>query len=779
MRLRLAESYLSGRLARRLLLVFVLASVVPVLLTSLVSYRQLMHGAQAAKARALHDQAKQTALTFLSQLQGANAELALVNRSDPDSSHLGDVRHLAFTTISFAPLGKGEQRQRALARLPAHVRPALLAGQTVLIWDTPAGGRPGLELLEVSLSRGRLVRGVLDTRRMLDRGRPTIASTGIALAGSATTGRLIRSDSDPVPRGVYEQMAAATAAGAQPAVWRSANGRWQGSAWNLFLEGDFSAPPLRILICEPVTGPAGLPLTIPLMLLCATAFAAWLAIAQLRRYLGPLATLANATRRLGASNFDVEVCIRTDDELADLGEDFNRMARSLRDQHRELQQRAQVDGLTGLSNRDYFRQQLGECLSRGHGGALLYIDLDEFKKVNDSAGHGAGDTLLIEVAGRLRACVQSADRVARLGGDEFAVMLADGGPDAAAATAARVLEAVQAPFPVAGANRYVSASIGIAMIPADGDTVDLLLRNADIAMYEAKERGRNDVAFFSREMHRRMQERISLEVALQGAIDRNELRLHYQPIISAGRLAGVEALVRWARIAGSEIGPAEFIPIAEQSGLIVTIGDWVLAQACIDFARWRDAGIAPGYVSVNVAPKQLQSSGFAERLQRLMSERQMRAAELQLEMTEGTIANGPQVIATLERLHGLGLRLALDDFGTGYSSLGQLQRLPFEVVKIDRSFIVGLPDSKVALQLVRTIVGMAQDLNLMAVAEGVETEAQRDLLHELGCSAMQGYLFGRPAPEWQIRSLLRAAADPASLDGPARMARQLRSRGSA
>src|SRR6185437_11199264 len=223
----------------------------------------------------------------------------------------------------------------------------------------------------------------------------------------------------------------------------------QGSAWNLFLESDFSAPPLRILICEPVAGPAGTPLTITMMLLCATAFAAWLAIAQLRRYLGPLATLARATRQLGASNFDVEVRIRTDDELADLGEDFNRMARSLREQHRELQQRAQVDGLTRLSNRDYFHQQLGDCLCGGGGGALLYIDLDEFKKVNDSAGHEAGDTLLIEVAGRLRGCVQPADIVARLGGDEFAIMLAGGaGRDEAAAAAARVLRALQAPIPV-------------------------------------------------------------------------------------------------------------------------------------------------------------------------------------------------------------------------------------------------------------------------------------------------------------------------------------------
>ena len=783
MRPWLAGSYLNGRLARRLLLVFVLASVVPVLLASLLTYRQLMHGADAATARALHDQAKESALTFLSQLQGASAELALVNATGPDSSHSYQAWPLPFSAISFAPIGTQAQRRRALAALPAHARAALIAGRAVLVWDESDGSRPQLALLRAQLSQGRLVRGTLDTRRMLGEGRPTMASTGIALVDSASGARLIRSDGDPVPRGVYEQMAAATATGVQPTIWRHRSGRWRGSAWNLFLESDFAAPPLRILICEAATdsiaGPAGLPRTIPLMLLGATAFAAWLAIAQLRRYLEPLATLARATRRLGASNFDVEVRIRTDDELSDLGEDFNRMARSLRDQHRELQRRAQVDGLTRLSNRDHFRQQLGECLSVGGSAALLYIDLDEFKKVNDSAGHEAGDALLVQVADRLRGCVQPADKVARLGGDEFAIMLANGaGRDEAAATAARVLQAVQAPIPVAGADRYVSASIGVAMIPGDGGTVDLLLRNADIAMYQAKERGRNDVTFFSQDMHGRMEERISLEAALKGAIDRGELRLHYQPIVSAGRLAGVEALVRWARPAGPEVGPSEFIPVAEQSGLIVAIGDWVLAQACSDFARWRAAGIAPGYVSVNVAPRQLQSSAFLERLQRLMSERQMHPAQIQLEMTESTIANGAQVVATLERLHDLGLRLALDDFGTGYSSLGQLQRLPFDVVKIDRSFIVGLPDSMVALQLVHTIVGMARSLNLTAVAEGVETEAQRDLLHELGCSTMQGYLFGKPVPESQIRSLfLKAAADSPSPDDPARAPQQRRALG--
>lgn len=776
MRLRLGDTYLRGRLARRLLMVFVLTSVIPVLLTSFLGYRQLIRGADAARARALHDEARESALTFLSQLQQAGAQLALLDRAAPAaaaSSGSGARWPPPFSRVSFAPVGTPGQRLRALAMIPERMRAPLLAGQTVLVWSGQTRGHPQLSLVRLQLSQARLARGVLDTRRMIDQAGPSVPGSSMALADGASASRVIRGDGAAAPLRVFEQMAAASTDGAPATLWHSQDGNWRGSAWNLFLQTNFAAPPIRVLICEPATdsiaGLAGLRLTIPVMLLGTMAFAAWLAISQLRRYLGPLETLTAATRQLGASNFDVEVRIRTDDELSDLGDDFNRMARSLRAQHRELQHRAQVDGLTGLSNRDFFRQELRERLSSAESSALLYIDLDEFKKVNDSAGHEAGDALLKEVARRLRDCLQHSDTVARLGGDEFAVLLAGGaGLKDAAAAAGRILQAVEMPILVAGAERRVSASIGIALIPADGNTVDLLLRNADIAMYEAKGRGRNAMAFFSAQMHRRMEQRISLEVALQGAVPRGELRLHYQPITSAGKLAGLEALVRWARPSGAEISPAEFIPIAEQSGLILAVGDWVLRQACADFARWRDAGIAPGYVSINVSPRQLQSSGFHGNLQTLLRQQRLRPAQIQLEMTESAVANGPEIAATLRRLHDVGIRLALDDFGTGYSSLAQLHRLPFDVVKVDRSFIVGLPQNAVALQLVRTILRMTESLEKVAVAEGVESEAQRELLERLGCRAMQGYLFGRPAPEGQTRSLLQAAAGSAPEDEPAR-----------
>ncbi len=773
MSLRLADSYLRGRLARRLLLVFVLASVVPVLLTGVLAYRQLARGADLARARALHEEVKDSALAFLSQLQAASAELALLHPDTRASRGSRAPQSTPFTAISVVPAHTPAQLRQALARLPRRTRAALTAGRTVLIWSRGHNGRAQLSLIRPELSRARLVQGTLDTRRMLAQVRPDGSGIGIALADNASARRLIRSHQDPVPRPVFQRLAAASTNGAPASLWRSRRARWLGSGWNLFLQSSFAAPPIRVLTCETAThviaGLSGLRLTIPMMLLGAMAFAALLAIAQLRRYLGPLETLTAATRQLSASNFDVEVLIRTDDELSDLGHDFNRMARSLRDQHGELERRAQVDGLTGLGNRDFFRQQLRDRIRSGRRSALLYIDLDEFKKVNDSAGHEAGDTLLKEVADRLRGCVQPHDTVARLGGDEFAVMLGgDTAADGAAAAAARVLQAMQAPILVAGTERRLSASIGIALIPLHGDTVDLLLRNADIAMYQAKEQGRDGVASFAPEMHRRMEQRISLEIALQAALARGELHLHYQPITSGGRLSGLEALVRWTRAGATEVGPAEFIPIAEQSGLIVTIGEWVLSQAFADFARWRAAGIAPGYVSVNVAPKQLQSGRFVEQLQALMRARQMRPADIQLEVTESALANGREAAATLERLHALGLRLALDDFGTGYSSLSQLQRLPFDVVKIDRSFIVGLPDTGVALQLVRTILRMTQSLNKLAVAEGVETEAQRDLLYGLGCDAMQGYLFGRPEPEGRIRGLLQAAASDTRPSQPQR-----------
>jgi diguanylate cyclase (GGDEF)-like protein len=763
MPLRLADSHLRGRLARRLLLVFVLASVVPVLATGLLAYRQLARDTESARTRALREEVKESALAFLSELQSASAELALVD-SGTVAARGPQPQSALFTAISVVPVRTRAQWRDALATVPRQMRAALRAGQTVLVWRRAAGGPPQLRLIEPEPARAQLVLGTLDASRMLDQVRPDGPGIGIALADSATGRLLIQGEGDPVPPRVFRQLAAASTDAVPQTLWHSRAGRWLGSGWNLFLQSAFAASPIRVLVCEAASGWAagagGLRLTIPMMLLGAMAFAALLAIAQLRRYLGPLQTLTAATRQLSASNFEVELHIRTDDELADLGADFNRMARSLREQHGELQRRAQIDGLTALGNRDFFRQQLRECIRSGRSSALLYIDLDEFKKVNDSAGHEAGDTLLQEVAGRLRACSEPTDTVARLGGDEFAVMLGgESGADRAAAAAARILQAMQAPLVVAGTERRLSASIGIALIPAHGETVDLLLRNADIAMYQAKERGRNAVAFFSPEMHRRMEKRISLEVALQTAVLHNELSLHYQPITSTGHLSGLEALVRWPRPHGQEVGPAEFIPIAEQSGLISAIGEWVLRQACADFERWRAAGIAPGYVSINVAPRQLQSTLFVEQLQVIMGERQMQAGEIQLEVTESALANGAQAAATLERLHALGLRLALDDFGTGYSSLSQLQRLPFDVVKIDRSFIVGLPDSGISLQLVRTILRMTQSLSKMAVAEGVETEAQRDLLYGLGCTAMQGYLFGRPVPEAQIRGVLQAAAN--------------------
>jgi diguanylate cyclase (GGDEF)-like protein len=754
-RFALAPTYLRGRLARRLLAVFVLASVLPVLFASVVTYGQLVHSTDVGRAVAMRDEAKDAGLALLAQLQIASAELTSVGPGDLGARS----RDAGLLSVSFLPFDTAAQRKRALDTVPQRAREALLGGRSVLSWGRDGEGRAALYLTLLQRAHSRVARAVLDTKRLLDHALPPYPGSTIAVADPARPSRLIDAERSTIPLPALESLARARAPQRSAALWRSKNGIWRGASWDLFLASNFSAAPLRILICDStaasLSGLSGLRITVPMTLLAATAFAVLLAIIQMRRYLGPLETLTAAVRELAEGRgSSVKVAIDTGDELSVLGRDFNRMAD-------ELLRRAHFDGLTGLANRDYFRQTLAtrieSCRASGKHAALLYIDLDEFKKINDIAGHGAGDTLLVEVAGRLRACVSPGDIVARLGGDEFAIVLGEGcGEREAAAAATRIVRAMEAPVPVAGTERRVSASIGIALSPGDGDTVDLLLRNADIAMYQAKERGRNGFAVFRAEMHERMESRISLEVALQRAIERNELLLHYQPIVTLRRLIGVEALARWRPAQGGEVSPSIFVPIAEQSGMIDAIGRWVLQRAGADFARWSEAGIAPGYVSINVAPRQLKSRRFIGMLHEMMGSTGLLASQLQLELTESAVVEDPRVVRRLSRISDLGVRLALDDFGTGYSSLSHLHRLPFDVVKIDRSFVKELPDSPVALQLVRTIVAMARILDKQIVAEGVETQAQRQLLQSLGCEAMQGFLFGDPVCEEQMRERLIA-----------------------
>jgi diguanylate cyclase (GGDEF)-like protein len=430
-------------------------------------------------------------------------------------------------------------------------------------------------------------------------------------------------------------------------------------------------------------------------------------------------------------------------------------------QAENVRRQANYDSLTGLTNRHLFSDCVREAVvaartCNGTGG-ILYIDLDHFKRVNDTAGHASGDALLQVVAQRLLDCVGDGPSVARLGGDEFAVLM----PlvqtsDSARQLAERIIKALEPAIAVDGREHQVAASVGIALFPGDGIELDDLLKAADIAMYHAKDAGRAQAVFFEPEMQQRLLERVKLETDVRRACKEGTFTLHYQPILGGveGQGIGVEALIRLPPTGEmARISPAELISVAEDTGLIIELGDWVLNSACQQFAQWRREGLELQYVSVNVSVRQLEDPEFLTSLLRALTIAGMRGDELQLEITESVLARDAAVRPLLEEIVARGVRLALDDFGTGYSSLGYLRSYPIHTLKIDRSFILNLPQDMAGCRLVESIIVMCDALEKRVVAEGVETEAQRDFLLAMGCAGLQGYLLGRPMeaaaiPRW-------------------------------
>jgi len=446
---------------------------------------------------------------------------------------------------------------------------------------------------------------------------------------------------------------------------------------------------------------------------------------------------------------------------------------------------AYFDALTGLPNRELFREQIDKAIERcrrvDKPMALLFLDIDRFKTVNDSLGHSSGDVLLTEVADRLRAAVRGGDSIgrltvdgdaqrgasggiSRLGGDEFTVVVADlEHPQDAARVARRILHALSRPFQVAGREIFAGCSIGIAVWPEDGANSELLLRSADIAMYHAKSRGGGAYAFFNASMNVTSTRRLNLESGLRRALERDELSLVYQPIRDSrtGRVSAVEALVRWTDSEGQAISPVEFIPVAEEAGLIVDVGAWVLRTACRQARTWQDLGYAPIRMSVNISVHQLRRAGIVDSIDQILYESRLEAASLELEITESSMLDAnPNISAAISRLTEMGVGLALDDFGTGYSSLSALQRFPIERLKIDRSFVSGVGGNANDESLVSAIVALAKRLSIEVVAEGVETEDQARFLTELGCRELQGYLFSRPLPAIEVASQLPRTAKP-------------------
>ena len=441
---------------------------------------------------------------------------------------------------------------------------------------------------------------------------------------------------------------------------------------------------------------------------------------------------------------------------------------------KELEHQATRDALTGLANRNLLADRLAQALAQAHRGAhaaaVLLVDLDNFKLINDSLGHAAGDLLVKSIAERLVTCVREGDTVARMGGDEF-VLIMHRVRDEADVTVMmqRIVSTVAAPLRIGGHELHVTCSTGAALYPKDGVSGEDLLRNADTAMYRAKEQGRDSFRFYTADMNQRMMDRLMLESELRQALDAGDLVLYYQPQVSTvtGDIIGAEALIRWPHAEQGMIAPARFIPLAEETGLIVPLGEWILRAACRQSRLWQEQGLPPLRIAVNISARQFRQRDFVATLQEILMDTGLPAHLLELELTESMVMQNPdEVVRLLQELKRTGLYLALDDFGTGYSSLNHLKKFPIDVLKLDQSFVRGVLTDADDAAIARTVIGLAHSLNLTVVAEGVETEEQKLFLAEESCDAMQGYYFGRPMPADSFAALLQSAPVGKSRNAP-------------
>jgi len=424
---------------------------------------------------------------------------------------------------------------------------------------------------------------------------------------------------------------------------------------------------------------------------------------------------------------------------------------------------AQFDTLTGLANRtllmDRFAQMIVQAKRRGSRLAVLFIDLDGFKLVNDSLGHSAGDQLLAQIARRLQDAIRPGDTVARVSGDEFAIVLADlARPEDAAFVAQKILDRLAQPIALGESEAFVTASIGIAGFPGDGQDVEMLLAAADSAMYRAKQAGRNAYQFFTSEITQRTRARASLAFELHRALERDEFALAYQPKVDlgSGRICGAEALLRWRHPQRGLVPPSEFIPALEQSGLIVPVGEWAIRRACSDLRSWTAHGLAPLPVAVNLSALQFRQHDLDARIGALVAASGVDPALIEIEITESQLMEDPEhAIRMMRSLQKTGIGIAIDDFGTGYSSLSYLTRFPVKAVKIDRSFVADVFSDRADAAIVRTIIDMAHILGFTVVAEGVETDRQAAFLRQFGCEQAQGFLYAKPMPAAEMGALIR------------------------
>ena len=423
---------------------------------------------------------------------------------------------------------------------------------------------------------------------------------------------------------------------------------------------------------------------------------------------------------------------------------------------------ANYDSVTGLPNRHLLRERLDRAIkheARSHRHlAIMFLDLDNFKSINDTLGHDVGDRVLQVVANRLLACLRESDTVARIGGDEFTVLVEDMTTmESIAALAQQIIDSLSLPFPLDGREMFCTVSVGIAIYPDDSESLDGLMKSADSAMYRAKEQGRNTYRFFTEDMHRRAYERLLLENRLRGALKRGEFQLHYQPQIDvvSGATVGIEALLRWNDEERGLVPPVEFIGVLEDTGMIVEVGHWVLEEACAFNQSLREIGLPPIRVAVNISPRQFRQKGLVESIRQILSNTGLGAEYLDLEITESVLVDAVDAPDVLERLSGMGVRLSIDDFGTGYSSLSYLKRFPIDTLKIDRSFVRDIMTDSDDAAITVAIIALSRSLRLKVLAEGVETAEQLASLRHHGCDEIQGFLYARPMPGDALVAWLR------------------------
>ena len=475
----------------------------------------------------------------------------------------------------------------------------------------------------------------------------------------------------------------------------------------------------------------------------------------------PIQKLIAASQKVGRGLYTL-VEVKSADELGLLGRAFNAMIEAIRQEQANLHRQANFDILTGLPNRMMALDRISQEINRARRSlqrfAVFFIDLDNFKNVNDTLGHAVGDDMLVATGARVRATLRDADTVARLGGDEFLILAPNVANEVEVEEIAeRLIEAISAPQDLGGRKIVARCSIGIALFPDNGESVETLMANADNAMYQAKATGRGSAMFFTEEMNTRLRERMQMEQDLNLALELGQLTLHFQPIFdTAGqRHRGAEVLLRWHHPERGAISPAVFIPLAEATGQIVSIGDWVLVQACRNWLAWHNAGLNPGFLAINVSRIQFRKR-FSMRLAEVMSTYGIPPQALELEITESVLLDDHhQVAEELSSLRAVGVTLSLDDFGTGYSSLSYLKRFRFDVLKIDRSFVAGLPDNPDDVSLVKAILAMAKGLDLKVIAEGVENHDQLSFLTIQGCDLAQGYLLAKPMNDEAYLSYLK------------------------